>query len=137
MKKQLLILLSVLSSFLFLNCKSTYNCIDKVTFEREKDGPSPDLITLETFLSEEYVKKIPTNKFLNLNFYIDKNNSFSTHDWLIKKEDSNYVFYIRTTFFNRKKGFKEIDFYDLIDSSKSLKVEIVDRNDKFIFMKCD
>ncbi|KIX19851.1 hypothetical protein SY27_17555 [Flavobacterium sp. 316] len=124
-------------AFLAFSCKSTYNCINKVTFEREKDGPSPDLITLETFLSEEYVKKIPTNKFLNLNFYIDKNNSFSTHDWLIKKEDSNYVFYIRTTFFNRKKGFKEIDFYDLIDSSKSLKVEIVDRNDKFIFMKCD
>ncbi|NHN28175.1 hypothetical protein FIA58_021080 [Flavobacterium jejuense] len=124
-------------SLLSFSCESTYNCINKITFEREKDGPSPDLIILETFLSEEYVKKFPMDKFLNLNFHIDENNSFSTHDWLLKKENNNYFFYIRTTFFNRKKDFKEIDFYNLINLSKSLKVEIVDGNDKFTFIKCN
>ena len=77
--------------------------------------------------------------FLKDLFYIDENNFFTTHDWVVKKEEDGYVFYVKTTYFNRKVNFKEEDFDDLIKSSKDLKMKFVYdsiNKNEYNFKKC-
>ena len=75
-----------------------------------------------------------------LDFYPTKRKEdfFTTHFVVYENESKNYRFKIRTPHFNYKKNFKEEDFYTLIDSSKSLRVELVydDSGETFTFTKC-
>jgi hypothetical protein len=123
--------------FFFLSCEQkNNNCIEEISFNRVLEGPSPDLIKLKVKLFKEDEKLLDEKKFTKLNFYINEENCFSTHDWLVEKQSENYIFYIRTTFFYRKKNFKETDFNNLI-KSKDLKVDFNINSKKIILYKCD
>lgn len=89
-------------------------------------------------MSEEYLDKISDDAHCHINFYIGKEDFFTTHFVVYENESKNYRFKIRTPHFNYKKNFKEEDFYTLIDSSKSLRVELVydDSGETFTFTKC-
>ena len=134
-KKQIVILVIY---FFVVSCQNSQNCIDKISIERVYDAPSPDLITISINIQNDLKDKISNNIFSHVNFYINKEEFFTTHDCVIEKTDSLTWFYIRTPYFNHKKDFTEDDFYKLIDESKDLKVELVyDKTKvKFTFKKC-
>ncbi|CAM4122649.1 MULTISPECIES: hypothetical protein [Flavobacterium] len=134
MKKILLILIISLQN---LSCKTEENCVDSFFFKRTYDAPTPDKISFKSKLTKEYRDKISDDIFCHINFYINDKKIFVTHDVFIYNEKDSCRFVIKTTNF-MKENFKEEDFYKLIDSSKSLKVELVydDTGETFTFTKC-
>ena len=121
---------------LIMSCKKTGNCVKDFVIKRTYDAPAPDNITFKAQLSKEYQNKI-SDSFCHINFYIDDEKLFTTHDVILYNEKDICRFSIRTTNFI-KQNLKEVDFYKLINSTKSLKVELVydDTGEIFTFTKC-
>ena len=121
-----------------LSCQNTNSCIEKISIYREYDGPSPDLIMININIEDDFIDKLSNDVFSHVNFYINKEEFFTSHDCVIKKTDSITYFNIGTTYFNLKKRITEEDFYKMIESSKDLKVELVydETKEKFTFKKC-
>lgn len=119
-----------------ISCKKTENCVNDFVIKRTYDAPVPDNITFKAKLSKEYQDKI-SDEFCHVNFYINDSKIFVTHDVFIYNEKDTCRFSINTTNF-MKQNFKEEDFYKLINSSKSLKVELVydETGETFTFTKC-
>lgn len=122
--------------YLTISCKKTENCVKDFVIKRTYDAPAPDNITFKAKLSKEYQDKI-SDSFCHINFYINDAKILVTHDVILYNEKDTCRFSIRTTKF-MKQNFKEEDFYKLIDTSKSLKVELVydDTGEIFTFTKC-
>lgn len=134
MRKILLILILFVQS---LSCNTEENCVNNFHIKRTYDAPTPDKISFKSKLSDVYKQKLSDDIFCHINFYINDTKIFVTHDVFIYNEKDSCRFVVKTTNF-MKNNFKEEDFYKLIDSSKSLKVELVydETGEVFTFTKC-
>lgn len=121
---------------LTMSCEKTENCVKDFVIKRTYDAPAPDNITFIAKLSKEYQDKI-SDSFCHINFYVNDTKIFVTHDVILYNEKDTCRFSITTTNF-MKQNFKEEDFYKLIDTSKSLKVDLIydDTGEIFTFTKC-
>lgn len=131
------ILLILIISLQNLSCDQKENCVEGFLFKRNYNAPAPDNISFKSKLTKDYKDKISDDFFCHINFYINGTKIFVTHDVSVYNEKDSCRFSLRTTSFY-KENFKEEDFYKLIDSSKSLKVELVydETGEIFTFTKC-
>ncbi len=62
-----------LFTFFITSQQQQISCIEKITFKRTSEGPSPDLISLKVKLSEADIKLLSKKVFSKLYFEIDSN----------------------------------------------------------------
>lgn len=66
-------------------------------------APSPDFLTINVKLSNDYQKRIPEDVAAFAKVYINENESFTSHDCVINKTNNSCYFNIRTVYFIYKK----------------------------------
>lgn len=134
-KKQ--ILLSLLFLFIFLNCKTTDNCILKIDFQKESEAPGPDLITFTITSNEkEFEKQIEEYGLIEVIF--NQKKSFKTKVFeIIKIKETNYELKAMTPYFSLIDYYTEEQVYALFNKSSNMQINITLNDKKFVFKKCN
>lgn len=129
----------LISCFLFfLNCKSPNNCILNMKFERELDGPGPDLLTFQIVSEKQELEGISEKiELIEIGFdqkKVLKSSVFS----LSKKDNGNYELKLSSPYFTLSGYNDDEDVYKLYNESKMMEIKLILKEDKTIrFIKCN
>tara|TARA_Y100000815_G_scaffold274949_2_gene310794 strand:+ start:284 stop:688 length:405 start_codon:yes stop_codon:yes gene_type:complete len=134
MRKECLILLSVLS--LFLSCKSANNCILDINFHKNVNAPGPDLITFTiTSNQEEFENHIEEHGLIEVVF--NKKKTFKSPLFGITKlNDNTFELKVASPYFSLVDHYTEKQVYSLFNESKNMIINITLKGKIFVFKKC-
>ncbi|MGV7105788.1 hypothetical protein [Flavobacterium sp. U410] len=121
----------------FVSCKSLNNCILNMQFERELDGPGPDLLTFQLMSENEDLDNISDEiEVVEINF--DEKRMFKSSAFsLLKIEKGNYELKLSSPFFTLSGYNDDDEIYKIYNESDRLIIRLIlNENDIIEFKKC-